>query len=159
MMMRIGVVGDIHGSYPELKKALAQMGKIDHLLFTGDGIREIQKLQEETGIFVRGVRGNCDFLTGFPDEEMFMLEGNRVLLTHGHRYDVKNGLTRIGLAAQEKEAKMVVFGHTHLPVMTDWQGILLFNPGTLCRERCFGGTGYGIIEVTENGMRPALFRL
>lgn len=158
-MLRIGVVGDIHGNYPGLKKALAQMGTVDHLLFTGDGIRDIRHLQAETGVFVRGVRGNCDFLADFPDEELFTLEGNRILLTHGHHYNVKNGLTRIGLAAQEKEVRMVVFGHTHLPVITEWQGILLLNPGTLCRERCYNGIGYGMIEVSENGLRPALYRL
>lgn len=157
--MRIGVVGDIHGNYSGLKKALTQMGAVDHLLFTGDGIREIKRLQEESGIFVRGVRGNCDFLSDYPDEDMFTLEGNRILLTHGHHYGVKNGLTRIGLAAREKEVKLVVFGHTHLPVITEWQGVLLFNPGTLCPERCYHGIGYGMIEITENGVRPSLFRL
>lgn len=150
--MRVGVVGDIHGSYCELKKVLAQMGEIDHLLFTGDGVRDIDRLKEETGILVRGVKGNCDFAVGFSEVEIFYLDQYKVLLTHGHLFGVKSGLTRISLLAQEKGVDLVVFGHTHLPLIDEWNGIKLFNPGTLYRERSYLGLSYGIIETDEHGI-------
>lgn len=150
--MRVGVVGDIHGNYEDLKEALRQMGAIDHLIFTGDGIREINRLQEETEIMVRGVRGNCDFLGGFPYDDLFHLDRYKVFLTHGHIYDVKSGLARLGKIGQAKGADLVVFGHTHIPEITDWYEVRLFNPGTLYRERSYGGISYGIIEITPEGI-------
>ena len=42
--MRVGVVGDIHGSYYVLKQAVKGMGRIELLLFTGDGYREIRQV-------------------------------------------------------------------------------------------------------------------
>ena len=150
--MRVGVVGDIHGSYRELQAAVKAMGKVDHLLFTGDGCRELARLEQETGLHVRGVVGNCDFMASYPAQDLFYLDGYKVFLTHGHLYGVKHDLQRLGLAGQEQDAKLVVFGHTHLPFSAEWHGISIFNPGTLCRERACRGLTYGIIETTPGGI-------
>jgi len=151
--MRIGVVGDIHGKFLELKNALNRMGVIDELWFTGDGIKEINRLRLENGVILRGVCGNCDLSGGYSELELFRLDGFKVLLTHGHRYGVKSGMTRIEMAAAAEEARLVVFGHTHLPFNDEWRGIRFFNPGTLCRERAYQVVTYGIIEVDGQGLR------
>lgn len=153
--MRVGVMGDIHGNYAGVGVALEQMGKIDLLLFTGDGLREIERLQQETGLSVRGVRGNCDFLGNLPEEICFDLAGHRLLLTHGHRYGVKNGLLRLALMGEERGVELVVFGHTHEAQLTQWHGLMLFNPGTLSGNI----RSYGLIEITEQGIRPELCRI
>ncbi|TCL74177.1 hypothetical protein EDC14_1004113 [Hydrogenispora ethanolica] len=157
--MRVGVVGDIHGSYHELRKAVRAMGKIDHLLFTGDGYRDICRLREETGLFVRGVAGNCDFVSEFPLEQTFQLDEFKILLAHGHQYGAKTGLSRLGQAGREQGAALVVFGHTHQPLSTTWNEIRLLNPGTLSRERSYGGVSYGIIETGAAGLNMYLQQL
>lgn len=149
--MRIGVVGDIHGNLQGLEQALRSMGPVDHLLFTGDGYREIVKVKLNIGVPIKGVAGNCDFYSEYPSEQVLRLDDHKVMLTHGHRYGVKQGLTTIGLAGREKGLELVVFGHTHVPVNTEWEGIRLFNPGTLCPERSYRGITYGIIEINQNG--------
>ena len=151
-MIRVGVVGDIHGNYYDLKRAVAAMGKIDHLLFTGDGYRDIYRLREETQLFVRGVVGNCDFGSGFPSEELFTLDEYQIFLTHGHCYGVKQELNRLGEAGRAKGADLVVFGHTHQPLSSLWYEIKLFNPGTLSRERSQQGISYGMIETGPQGL-------
>lgn len=150
--MRIGVVGDIHGNLGGLERAVRAMGPIDRLLFTGDGYREIARSKCCSEVLVKGVVGNCDFYSEYPVEEFFQLESYQVMLTHGHRYGVKHGLTTIGLAGREKGADLVVFGHTHLPLNTEWEGIRLFNPGTLCPERAYQGVTYGIITIDQKGL-------
>ncbi len=150
--MRIGVVGDIHGNLAGLEQAVRAMGPIDRLLFTGDGYREIVRSKCCSSIPIKGVVGNCDFYSEYPVEEFFQLENYQVMLTHGHRYGVKQGLTTIGLAGREKGVGLVVFGHTHLPLNTEWEGIKLFNPGTLCPERAYRGVTYGIIKIDQNGL-------
>lgn len=157
--MKVGVVGDIHGSYESLKEAVREMGIIDHLIFTGDGIREINRLQDETGLFVRGVRGNCDFLSGFPNDDLFHLDNYKVFLTHGHIYDVKSGLTRLAKIGDARGAQLVIFGHTHIPESTTWNNVMLFNPGTLYRERSYGGISFGMIEIVEGKINLSHHRI
>lgn len=150
--MRIGVVGDIHGSYYLLKKAVQGMGRIDLLLFTGDGCREIRRLQEETGLKIEGVTGNCDFSSKYPPEQILYLDQYKIFLTHGHFYRVKDDLNVISQVGKTRDVQLVVFGHTHLPISIDMYGVQLFNPGTLSRERAYQGTTYGMIEITEKGL-------
>ncbi len=158
-MVRVGVVGDIHGNYQELKQAVQAMGKIDHLLFTGDGYRDIRRLQDETMLYVRGVIGNCDFVSEFPLEQIFNLDQFKVLLAHGHQYGVKTGLSRLGQAGREQGVDLVVFGHTHQPLNSSWNEIKLFNPGTLSRERSYRNVSFGMIETGAAGLNLSLHQL
>jgi putative phosphoesterase len=150
--MRIGVVGDIHGNLAGLEQAVRAMGPIDRLLFTGDGYREIARAKHKFDFPISGVIGNCDFYSEYPVEQFLILEQYHLMLTHGHRYGVKQGMTTIGLAGREKGVDLVVFGHTHIPLNTEWEGIRLFNPGTLCPERAYHGVTYGIIKIDQNGL-------
>ena len=150
--MRVGVVSDIHGNFEGLRLAVERMGRIDRLLFTGDGYRDISRLREETNLIVEGVAGNCDLFTEYPAELVTYIEQYKVLLTHGHLYGVKNGLTRIGLAGRAQEVSLIVFGHTHLPLSDIWYEVGLFNPGTLSRDRGGKAPSYGIIETTPQGL-------
>lgn len=151
--MRVGVVGDIHGNLSGLEQALRSMGTIERLLFTGDGYREIIRAKLSFKVPVIGVAGNCDISSEYPVEQFFQLGNHQVMLTHGHRYGVKHTLTTIGLAGRERGVSLIVFGHTHLPLHTEWEGINLFNPGTLCPERAFRGVTYGIIEFDREQIR------
>ena len=56
-------------------------------------------------------------------------EGVRIFGTHGHRYGVKQGLLRFSLAAQEQQAQVALFGHTHIPYCRQEGGLWLLNPG------------------------------
>lgn len=157
--MRIGVVGDIHGNFFDLKEAIGEMGRIDQLLFTGDGYRDISRMVDLLDIPITGVRGNCDFYTEYPLEQIIYLGKIKVLLTHGHNYGVKQDLTKIGLAAQEKGCQLVVFGHTHQPLSDQWHGIKLFNPGALSRERSVNGPSYGLVEIADSQVKLNNVRL
>jgi putative phosphoesterase len=150
--MRIGVVGDIHGNYNGLRRSVRLMNHPDLLLFTGDGFREISRLRDEIEIPVEGVAGNCDGYTDYPNEVILKLDKFKALLTHGHIYSVKNGLTRIGLAGRTKGVNLVIFGHTHEPLNDDWYEVRLFNPGSLSVERSFKGPSFGMLEIGEAGI-------
>jgi len=157
--MLIGVVGDIHGNYDGLRQSVRVMNHLDLLLFTGDGFREISRLHTEITTPIEGVAGNCDIHTEFPNEQIIRLDKFKVLLTHGHLYNVKAGLTRIGLAGRTKGVNLVVFGHTHLPLNDDWYEVKLFNPGSLSVERSVRGPTYGIIEINDSGIHTSICNL
>ena len=82
------------------------------------------------GLPVLSVRGNCG-LWGPPRAETLLrtFEGVRIFGTHGHRYGVKQGLLRFSLAAQEQQAQVALFGHTHIPYCRQEGGLWLLNPG------------------------------
>ena len=86
---------------------------------------------------------------------MLNLEGHRILLTHGHRYGVKNGLGGLLNRAAQEGADIVLFGHTHQPMtetvpsgtvlggVTIDRPIRLFNPGSIGRNEDGEGRVFG----------------
>ena len=53
---------------------------------------------------------------------------------------------------EEKQADVVVFGHIHVPVNREADGILLINPGSPSRPRN-GVPSFGILTL-EAGKKP-----
>ena len=75
--------------------------------------------------------GNCDFCSLQAAERLLCLEDLRILLCHGHTYGVKQSLLTAGLAAEEQNLDVFLFGHTHHPLV-DMRGRTLFlNPGSI----------------------------
>lgn len=160
--MRAGVVSDIHGSYQHLLRALAAMGDIDLLLHAGDGCREIARWRAEhrpARTQVVMVAGNCDLYPDCPPEAAFEIEGRPVLLTHGHLYGVKTGLTRLIVRARQAGTTIAIFGHTHVALQAEHFGVTLFNPGSLSGARSTGGPSYGLIEAKDGGLRIGIHYL
>ena len=154
--MRLLVMSDSHGRDWRVRAALEAHPEVGAWIHLGDGLREATRLAEEFPIPLYAVRGNCDFWQpGIPPEsreEQF--GGKRVFFTHGHLYGVKYGLYRVTAAAREREADILLFGHTHQP-MTDYQeGLHILNPGSI------GDDGsYALIDILPAGIMPLMQRL
>lgn len=59
----------------------------------------------------------------------------------------QNGPVRRRLRRRERQADLLLFGHTHQP-LTDYEdGLYLMNPGSLG----YGGT-YGYVDITPAGI-------
>ncbi len=81
-------------------------------------------------------------------EEITLL-GKKIFLTHGDLYGVKYGTERLGYAAEERGADIVLFGHTHIPheeYISAQKPYYLFNPGSISSP----SYSYGIITLTES---------
>ena len=153
--MRILVVSDIHGRIHRLREALEQQPTARHVVFLGDGLRQVEDLIDEyPDRTFYTVPGNCDFgASGIPvRQESF--GGKRVYFTHGHLHDVKYTLYRLDLAAREMGADVALFGHTHVPYQEYADGLHLFNPGSLG----YGGT-YGYVDIEGGGIFTAIVEL
>ena len=132
--MRIGILSDSHGDAESLRALVSEMGRLDALCFLGDvsdDARFLQELLWERGATTAfyAVKGNNDFYTQEPEEITVMLGGKRILMVHGHRHGVKQGLLRLSLYARQKEADVALFGHTHMAHVSGEGGLLLINPG------------------------------
>lgn len=151
--MKILVFSDSHNNSQSIIDAIKMHnGRCDLALFLGDGLSDVEYAKAHfPQIPFFCVRGNCDFFEkNAPDEAVLDLDGIKVLICHGHKYNVKYGYERIIYAAREKEADAVFFGHTHIPLDTceyvDGKRIQLFNPGSVGTR-----ASYGVVN-TANGV-------
>jgi hypothetical protein len=155
--MRILVVSDSHGNDSMLFRAHQQAGPVDAVIHTGDGEQDAQLLEETLGETVLRVAGNCDHGSSAPRELQITLAGRRILITHGDRYLVKSGLERLLSHGKQLGAEVILFGHTHLALTEQRDGILLLNPGTLWGRAPF--LSYGILELSPHQISATIHQL
>ncbi|MCI8650507.1 MAG: metallophosphoesterase [Anaerotruncus sp.] len=150
--MRIIVMSDTHRDFFSIQELVKKHQRADLFLHLGDGARELAEIQGLYPDFsFLGVRGNCDFGTDAPLASCFCCGDAKIFYTHGHMYNVKYGLEDLLHAGKEMEANVVLFGHTHIPLVDYRDGIHLMNPGSLGMPRK-NNPSYGILDVTEQGI-------
>ena len=92
--MRVLVVSDSHGMIGRLENILMAAeaeGPLDAVIHLGDGYCDLDEFAQN-GLPPRyQVAGNCD-LGRDGQQEIITLSGARLLLTHGHRYQVRQGV-------------------------------------------------------------------
>ena len=147
--MRALVISDIHGDYTNLNSILLSQSKAEVVFFLGDGEEDIEKIKHNfpNKMFVM-VKGNCDWGSQLPIEQFFTLEGKKIMLTHGHAYDVKLTYNRIINTAKYNDCDVLLFGHTHMPITLYENGLYIMNPGTSCG---YSAT-YGTLDITPQGI-------
>ncbi|CAN5638573.1 metallophosphoesterase family protein [soil metagenome] len=133
--IELAIISDTHGLLrPSLFRALEG---VDHILHAGDvGSSDILTALEAVAP-VTAVTGNTD---GFelrhriPEVQTLEIGGIRVVVTHGHQFG--RGPTPALLREAWPDAGLVVFGHTHRPLMEEIGDAWFVNPGS-CGPRRF----------------------
>ncbi len=153
--MRILVLSDCHGSHRTVEKALDAHTDIKKVFYLGDGVSTVEEIQRfypdrEFNI----VSGNCDWHSSYPVYGETVIEGVRVIYTHGHRYNVKHGTERLYEAAQNAGASLALYGHTHEARVEYRDGIYLVNPGA--SNGAYNGSCYAVIDISKAGIMPSL---
>lgn len=148
-MERILIMSDSHGKINPMVYAIKKE-QPDRIIHLGDCLADAEHIR---GLFedipMNCVPGNCD-CSMLDAEQMIEIEGVRILLCHGHTYNVKMGLLNISLAAVEKGVDVVLFGHTH-KVFYDWHnGVRLFNPGSIGAPGYQIPPSYGILTIDSD---------
>ena len=93
------------------------------------------------------VRGNCDtevdqMVVEFPilaDYALIPLADRAIFLTHGHVFNIGN-LPPIG------GGDILLYGHTHVPLCEDRDGIICMNPGSVSIPKEGSAHGYMTFE-------------
>lgn len=150
--MKIAVVSDTHGFVERLESLKEVFDGCDKLFFLGDGETDI-KLKRLCGRFTTqtvAVAGNNDFRGYYEKEIIEEVDGVKFLLTHGHRYGVRNGLDTLLAHAKEMGCAFALFGHTHESIIRECDGVILMNPGSLGYPHG-ARPSYGIIEGDKSG--------
>ncbi|MFC4409863.1 metallophosphoesterase [Chungangia koreensis] len=141
--MKILVMSDTHGDAQVIQHVRTLHSDVDAVFHCGDS--ELTSDHEVLkGIHI--VQGNCDWGEAFPEEKVIEVEGSRIYITHGHLFNVKNTLMPLKYRAEEKNADVVLFGHSHLLGAEMDNGVLFLNPGSLKQPRGRNEKSYAIIQ-------------
>ena len=159
--MRILVFSDSHNYDVNMKKVLnLNKNRFDLCIHLGDGCREFEFLAGDyPDIPFVTVNGNGEDFWGKTrvNETVLDLDGHRVLVTHGHKYRVKESLTSLIYRANEQDCDIVLYGHTHVPQNSydpdmGNRGIYIFNPGSISEPGFGRKPSFGTIDVTPGGI-------
>jgi uncharacterized protein len=146
--MKIGIISDTHGDRPKMKRVLVRLKDTDCLLHAGDLYRDVLWMQGLYHGSVTGVTGNSDPADSGPSLQLIEADNLKIMLCHGHIYHVQRSLTHLYYRGLEKQANVVVFGHTHIPLILN-EGLLMINPGSLGRPRTSHGPTYAVLETGQ----------
>lgn len=160
-IMKILVISDTHGDTRKAEEAIRKNREADLVIHLGDYIRDAEKL---SGMFpdipFEYIYGNCDFMTnGSSAEKILEVGGKRVFITHGHRYSVKWGYERLFRKAEELQADILLFGHTHIPDMVEKEGRIILNPGSPSEPRAESRESYAVIEISDGKASAKICRI
>lgn len=150
--MRLGIISDTHGLLrPEVFDVFRN---VDHILHGGD-VGDVQILIELEAIApVTAVFGNTDgqeLRARLPEVARVSLEDFDIVVTHGDRF---GSPTPARLVDAFPEADILVFGHTHRPLLElVHETITVMNPGGAGPRRFDLKPSVGIMEL-EPGIPP-----
>jgi putative phosphoesterase len=161
--MRIVVLADTH--IPDFAKALPPgllpaLRRADLILHAGD-VTAAHVLDELTGYApVHVAMGNRDRPEvadwGAQPEVHLELAGVRVAMIHvaGPRHGRESRLRR-----RFPQARLVIFGNSHIPHDQEAGGQRLFNPGSPTWKRRQPAPTYGVVSLGEGGLRTRIEEL
>lgn len=148
--MRILIMSDSHGRTNPCDRAIEAF-KPDAIIHLGDIERDVQYIEDVyPDIPLTAVRGNNDAYCARDTERVLEINNLKIFITHGHLYSVHDGGRRLALRAKELGCTLALFGHTHCPTDTVFDGVRVFNPGSISLPRG-GNPSVGVLEVNENG--------
>ncbi|MBR3502976.1 MAG: metallophosphoesterase [Clostridia bacterium] len=155
--MKLIVASDSHYDkvmLMNLAREINRRGDIDAVIHLGDMEGDAAWLRKNLAQPVYGVPGNCDMNFKDPAERVISLGGTAVFLCHGHTLRVKTTLEPLSYRAEERGARLALFGHTHARCVRNLGVVLLVNPGALKDGR------YALIEIEKGDlMMPKMLAL
>lgn len=151
------LLSDTHGTdgHRLRDRALAAVRRADLVAHAGDLTTEavLDALGDEADrlLAVAGNRDDPGVGDRLPAARTFEYGGVRFALTHTRR----GGTTALSLFGRERDADVVVFGHSHRPTVVETDDLTLLNPGSHADAR--GGTpAYCEVASEAEGLRGRL---
>ncbi len=154
--MKILIVSDTHRHGSGYYEALEKEAPVDLVIHCGDVEGQENEFEsvtwEMSDCSMVIVAGNNDFFSGLDSEQELELMGHRILVTHGHNYYIAMGNEFLKQEARARDFDIVLYGHTHKPVVDMDNGVIAVNPGSLSYPRQAGRRpSYAVMELKEDG--------
>lgn len=150
--MKVLIVSDTHRRNDNYIRVLERVAPVDMVVHCGDIEGSEYLIAEAAGCPVQMVVGNNDFFSDLPREKEFLIGQYKVWLTHGHNYYVSMSSETLKREARAKGVDIVMFGHTHKPVIEIEPGLTAVNPGSLTYPRQEGRRpSYIVMDIDRKG--------
>ena len=150
--MRLGIISDTHGLLrPQVFDVFKE---VDHILHAGDVgpaeiLTELEAIAPVTAVY--GNTDGWDLRARLPQVASIRLDGFDIVVTHG---DQLGSPTPEKLNKAFPEAEIILFGHTHRPLLTLVDVVVtVMNPGGAGPQRFDLPPSVGIMEL-EAGIPP-----
>jgi putative phosphoesterase len=159
---RVGVISDTHVVATRYRAALDaaidvfRRAQVTMILHAGDAGSNavLQELEEVAPVVA--VRGNADphdLIEALPDRVWIEIGQRRLLLMHGHHGKTAKTAAR---AAVAPDVDIIVFGHSHQPLIERHETTILFNPGSPTERRWNPHFGIGLLAISDEAIEPEL---
>lgn len=155
--MRIGIISDTHGLLrPRLFELLEG---VDHILHAGD-LGPVDLLTELEAIapvtMVWGNTDDMDVRARVPEVATVQLGDVKAAVMHGHQLGSPGPRA---VAGEYPDADLVVFGHSHHPVIEYVRGALAVNPGSAGPRRFDQPVTLVVATIDGRRISPCLIPL
>ena len=153
----VGILSDSHGHLdPRVKNTVNQC---DYIVHAGDifNAHILEQLEPKKELIA--VAGNNDFpafwkaeeadvVKALPLNDKLQLPGGLLVVEHGHR--LGNTPDHEDFRSDHAEARLVVYGHTHLRVIDQKAEPWIVNPGASGAVRNYGGPSCLVLHASED---------
>lgn len=151
--MKVLIVSDTHGHRKEIREIIEREKPIDLLIHLGDIQGDEEYIQSLAACPMERVKGNSDRDTAIPRDQEILLDHHKIFLTHGHCYGVNTTLDRVAREGLRRNADIVMFGHTHIPLLLEERMLTILNPGSTSDPRQKNGRPSYMVMEWEKGKR------
>lgn len=150
--MKILIVSDTHKSSGNYFEVLQNVKDMDCIVHCGDVCGDEDVFTETAPCRIEMVAGNMDYDSYLPMEKKITLGPVTALMAHGHQFGVNESILELYAEAEEQEAQIFFFGHTHKPLIRKKGDVWVINPGSIAYPRQSGGQcSYALMEIREDG--------
>ncbi|MBE6065836.1 metallophosphoesterase family protein [Clostridium cochlearium] len=150
--MKIGIISDTH-----ITKKVENIDKIlndyfydvDTIIHVGDFnslevIKRIRSKKKFIGVY--GNNDSKDVKNTLPIKDIIRINGYKIGIFHGHGSG-KNALDRAYDEFKDDKVDIIIFGHSHQPIIKTRNKILMINPGSPMRKLKERWYSYVLLEL------------
>ncbi|PRR77383.1 hypothetical protein CLLI_23670 [Clostridium liquoris] len=153
-VLKIGIISDTHITKhgDNINKIIDKYFKdVDMIIHVGDFnsmdvINNIKKKKKFMGVF-----GNNDSSTVkqyLKEKDIINIEGYKIGMFHGHG-DKKTSIERAYDEFKDSKVDIIIFGHSHQPIIKTKNKILMINPGSPSRKLKERWYSYIVLELDK----------
>ncbi len=163
--MRLLIGSDIHGRLGPMKKfsSLILSYRPDRVLLLGDYLyagprnalspdydpSEVSKILNKWASIIVAVKGDCDSRADQSVLRFNMLEDCRVLDLAGRKADLIHGDLLTSDIVDVERGDILMFGHTHVPVLKKEDGVIYLNPGSISYPKSGSPASFALFEANR----------
>lgn len=150
----IGIISDTHEKDSSVVDELIKRNfkEVDLLIHVGDftSYKVLESLNNNSRFL--GVQGNNDDLTikqKLKEKDVLSVSGYKIGLYHGHGSG-KTTVDRALQAFKDTAIDIIIFGHSHMPLIQTKYKILLINPGSPLVKRKERWYSFVILDLEKD---------